>query len=118
MMNRAARRCIAGLDSALFRTGELITIARLADAPGGDQVAFKCENTPAKVTLVAPQEVNGTFPDSIVVISPTRLRERQWPVPPRRDDRVYVGAVVANIESVVEHRVGGCVVRYQIAVKS
>jgi hypothetical protein len=35
-MNRAAQRCIADLDTALARTGELIKIARLHDAPDGD----------------------------------------------------------------------------------
>jgi hypothetical protein len=118
MMNAAARRCIRGLDSALARTGELITIARLHDAPDGGQVMFKCEGIPAKVQLLAPQELTASLPDSVIIISPTRLRERQWPARPKRDDRVYVGALVANIESVVEHRVNGVVCRYQLAVKT
>jgi hypothetical protein len=118
MMNAAARRCIRGLDTALERTGELITIARLHDAPDGGQVAFRCENIPAKVQLVAPQELTVNLPDSVIIISPTRLAARQWPAPPRRDDRVYIGSLVANIESVVEHRVNGVVCRYQLSVKS
>jgi len=123
MMPRAAKRAIAGLDTALARTGETIKLARLHDAPDGDQVAFACENVPASVKLVQPQEIVANLPDSVVIISPTRLAARQWPVPPRRDDRMTIteadgGELVCNVESVVEHRVQGVVVRYEITVKS
>jgi hypothetical protein len=123
MMPRAAKRAIAGLDTALARTGELLKIARLHDAPDGDQVAFYCENIPASVKLVQPQELVANLPDSVVIISPTRLAARQFPVPPRRDDRAWITEpngreLVCSIESVVEHRVQGVVVRYEITVKS
>ena len=122
-MNRAAKRAIAVLDTALARTGELIKIARLHDAPGGDQVAFYCENIPAKVTLVQPQEIVANLPDSVVVISPTQLKARQWAQPPRRDDRMWITdanghVITCNIETVTQRRVGGSVVRYEMTVKS
>ena len=124
-MNRAAQRCIADLDTALARTGELIKIARLHDAPDGDQVAFYCENVPAKVVNAQPQEIIAVTgnQDSVIIISPTRLAARQWPVPPRKDDRVWIieasgRELVGNIESVIEQRVGGAVVRYELKTRS
>jgi hypothetical protein len=124
MMPRAAKRAIAGLDTALARTGELIKIGRLHDAPDGDQVAFYCENIPASVRLIQPQDVVvANLPDSVVIISPTHLAARQWPVPPRVDDRIWITdangrELTCNVQSVIEQRIGGVVVRYQITVKS
>jgi hypothetical protein len=121
MKPRAASRAIAGLDTALARTGETIKIARLHDAPDGDQVAFACENVPASVKLIQPQELTVNLPDSVVIISPTHLAARQWPVPPRVDDRMWITdangrELTCNVQSVVEHRLQGIVVRYELTV--
>ena len=126
-MNRAAQRCIADLDTALARTGEVSINDRalFTDAPDGDQVAFYCENVPAKVVNAQPQEIIAVTgnQDSAIIISPTRLAARQWPVPPRKDDRVWIieasgRELVGNIESVIEQRVGGAVVRYELKTRS
>lgn len=124
-MPRLAIGCIRDLDDELGRTGELIKIARLHDAPDGGQEPFYCENVPAKVVLSQPQELiaSGGLADSVVIISPTRLLARQWPVPPKRDDRIWVllpdgRELTGNIESVVEQRVQGVVVRYAMKTRS
>lgn len=127
-MSRLANRCIADLDNALGRTGELVKLGRLSDAPEGTQGIFYCENVPAMVVLSQPQETIavgalGSIQDSIVIISPTRMIARQWPAPPRKDDRIWITMadgtqLTCNIESVVEHRVEGVVVRYEMKVRS
>lgn len=117
-MNREAAQAICDLDAELACIGELITLARLADAPEGGQTEFLCERVPAKVILIQPQDILGAGSPSRVIISPTRLAERQWPAPPRVDDRLYIGELTTNVETVTERRMQGDVVRYELTVRS
>lgn len=117
-MNREAAQAIADLDFELSKTGELITLARLHDAPDGGQTEFRVERVPAKVLLIQPQDVLGAGSPSRVIISPTRLAERQWPSPPRVDDRLYVGTLTCVIETVTERRMQGEIVRYELGMRS
>jgi hypothetical protein len=122
-MHRAARQAVRDLDSELAKSGELIVLARLGDAPDGRHTTFLCEHVPAKVTLVQPQDLTVTsLPAGTVIISPSRLAARKWPAPPRVDDRVFIAdggrLLVCAIQSVVERRVAGFVVRYELSVRS
>jgi hypothetical protein len=126
-MPRLANGCIRDLNKALADTGETVKLARLTDAPKGDFVPFYCENVPAKIMLAQPQELyalgGGTTQESTAIISPTQLAARQWPAPPRKDDRIYCAfadgrTLTGTIESVDEQRVQGIVVRYDIKWKS
>jgi hypothetical protein len=123
MIRREAAQAIRALDAELAKTGDLIKLARLRDAPDGKSEPFYCEKIPARVKLVQPQEIVLNLPDSVVIISPSRLAARQWPAPPRRDDRIWIttasGAeLTGNVEAVVERRVQGTCVRYEMTVKS
>ena len=118
-MNRAAALAIRDLDAELARSGELIKIGRLHDAPGGDHVTHFAELVPAKVTLASPQDIDVTSStNSSVIISPSQLTARQWPAPPRRDDRIWIGEQVGVVESVRELRINGQVVRYEMECRS
>lgn len=124
-MPRVAQGCIRDLDGELARTGELIKIARLHDAPDGASVAFYCERIPAKVVLAQPQELaaGGGLADSTVIISPTRLLARKFPIPPKKDDRIWVTLpdgreLTGNVESIIEQRVQGVVVQYELKTRS
>lgn len=127
-MGRTARFCIRELDRELARTGEFLKIARLTDAPEGEQEPFYCERIPAKVKFVQPQEIisigkGGAVQETLIVISPTRLSRRQWPAPPRKDDRIWItdasgNEIPGNIESITELHVQSTVVRYNLMCRS
>lgn len=117
-MNRLAAQAIRDLDAELERVGALIKLERMHDAPDGASVSFFAERVPAKLILRAPQTIDGAFPASSVIISPTTLARRQWPMPPRRDDRIWIGKLVAVVRDITEFRIAGDVVRYQLTAES
>jgi hypothetical protein len=117
-MNRLAAQAIADLDVELSRVGEPIKLGRLHDAPDGRSVSYYAENVPAKVIRASPQEITGSFPNSTVIISPSRLADRQSPAPPRKDDRIWIADAVGVVETVTEQRVQGVVVRYRMECRS
>jgi len=123
MIRREAASTIRALDAELAKTGDFIKLARLRDASNGQAEPFYCEKIPARVKLVQPQEIVLNLPDSVVIISPSRLAARQWPAPPRKDDRVFITKadgqeLTGTVESVVEHRVQGTCVRYELTAKT
>lgn len=128
-MPRLAEATIAALDTTLAIRGHgKVKLARLSDAPEGGQSAFYCEDIPAQVVLIQPQETmgigaGGAIQDTKVIISPTRMTQRQWPQPPRKDDRIYIpmpdgSTLIANVESVLTQTVQGVAVRYELSCRS
>lgn len=128
-MSRLAKAAIAALDRGLALRGQdRVKLARLSDAPEGQQSSFYCEDIPAQIVLVQPQETmgigaGGAIQDTKVIISPTRMTQRQWPQPPRKDDRIYIpmpdgSTLIANVESVLIQTVQGVAVRYEMNCRS
>lgn len=111
-----AQACIADLDAALAEFGDAVRLQRMTSGPNGSRIPFEvvCR---ARVNSFAPQELTaftGEAPPTKVTISPTPLLRAQWPLPPQKDDRIFINERPANVEIVAELSIGGVVVRYDL----
>jgi hypothetical protein len=91
---------IADLDAALSDAGQTVTLRRLALGPGGLQIPFDIEDVPASIRPLRPEELIGTLDQtaSRVIISPTVIAARQFPLPVKKGDKIVTNGKVRNIE--------------------
>lgn len=50
-------------------------------------------------------------------MSPAELRARQWPLPPRRNDKAVIDGAVCNVEAVETRHLGEDVAFYVLRVR-
>lgn len=109
---------IDDLDAALIEAGQTVTLRRLTLGPGGTQIPFDVENVPAAIRPLKPEElfegVDQTA--SRVVISPTVITARQFPLPIRNGDKIVANGKVRNIEFPGPIYVQDVLVRLNMAV--
>lgn len=116
---------IDALDRALARAGEDVILRRVVGAQNPINV-----DVPVRALVRSPtaQELVAGFTqtDSVVVMSPTEVRRKQWPggVPngtvhpelPRKGDKLKVHGVFRNIERVSPIFVADDLVRIELKV--
>jgi hypothetical protein len=91
---------IADLDAALADAGQTVTLRRVTTGPGGIQIPFDVEDVPASVRPLKAAELVGTIDQtwSRVVISPTVISERAFPLPIRKGDKIIANGQERTIE--------------------
>lgn len=101
---------IRALDQALQRTGQDVSLRRV----GQDDLAVRARVRDYTVSELAGAIQQG---DSHVIMSPTEMTAANWPAPPKKGDRLLVGARVCLVETVAPKHVDGEAVRYELVVR-
>lgn len=117
-----AAEIIADLDGALAQGGETITLKRAFLESDGETQNYWAVQCAAKVVLYQPQEIidaGGGVQDTLIIISPTQMLAAGWPVPPVKDDQIFLGdgtddTTRGNVEIVGQERWQGQTVRYEL----
>jgi len=103
------------IQRAIDETGSPVILRRLS---GTQQIKFDVRTT-AVITGFQPNELVGGISqgDRRVIIGPRDIAARQWPAPPRKGDRVFIGTVETTVEAVEVVDVRGQIVRYNMVVR-
>ncbi|MGE4044465.1 MAG: hypothetical protein AB7F35_06405 [Acetobacteraceae bacterium] len=105
----------AETNAEIKRNGQPVTLMRLHTAA---QIPVSVD-LHAVVRGYRLDELAGSIVqgDREVTISPIPIRMRHWPGPPRKNDRVLIGADVTTIQGVETVQVGDTVIRHNIHVR-
>ncbi|HVJ31661.1 MAG TPA: hypothetical protein VND94_00985 [Terriglobia bacterium] len=106
---------ISMLDGQLRQHGEDVILRRPA---GTQQIPLEVACR-AMVSGYQPAELLGGIVqgDTKVILSPTEMVGRQWPWPPRRNDKCIIGGAVKNIEAVDAVSMNNRLVRINLQVR-
>lgn len=115
----AAKR--ARLDRSIARTGETVTLRRLAvDAAGAVSIIAELPDCPAHIRVTAPQDLLAVgVVEHRVILSGTQLLAllgspgAAYGIP-RPDDRILIHEVPANIQTIAPIYYGGELVRVNL----
>lgn len=109
---------IARLDAGLAANGEVVTLRR--ETVAGQTIStFDLEDCPAMVRDYRSAELVGNLQegDSMVIVSPTFMIERQWCWPPKKGDRVLVAGRMRTAFNVIPFRMGETLVRFELQIR-
>jgi hypothetical protein len=107
---------IAALDRALAATGEDIVLRRTT----GTKPAIPLDvGVRASVRGYRPEELVGGIiqGDSLVIVSPTEMKQRRWCWPPRANDKAVIDEKVRNVVAVNGIKMKGVLVRIELTVR-
>ena len=103
------------LETVIARVGRIVVLRRLSGTQG---IPFDAKVT-ASIRGYQPQELVGPVQqgDRELTIGPGELQDRQWPIPPRRNDKAIIDDVVCNVEAVETRHLGESVAFYVLRVR-
>lgn len=115
-MSLDPEQMIADLDAAIERRGQMVKLIRFSTGPDGQRIPFEVKFK-ANVREAGPSDLVEQGGDTVVVISPTSLREHRFPGLPRKDDHLIVdtdGDNPADIQRIAPIRVDDVLVRVRV----
>ena len=109
---------IADLDAAVEEAGQDVVLKRIT---GTSNQASLEVTVRAAVRGYRPNDIvagSGIIQgDRKVIMSPTQMRDRQWPWPPKNGDKMIINGATVSVQAVNQVVVGNEMVRIELQVR-